>query len=324
MRMRLSGLEVDGISKWYGAHRALDSVSFEVRPGELFGFVGGNGAGKTTAMRIIIGVLEKDAGTVRWHGETATPKIRAGFGYMPEERGLYPKMTVADHLVYLAQLHGLPRQDALASMRQWTERLGIAWYRNKAVETLSLGNQQRVQLAAALVHHPSFLLLDEPFSGLDPLAVDAMSEVLREKAAEGVPVLFSSHQLDLVEALCDRVGIIVGGSLVACASVGELSADGGVQLYIEVDGAPENWLDEIEGIETARAEGPGMVLRVGEAFDESRLVHHALSVGHLRAFHRRRKGLPELFRHYVSAEQTVTDQASGHAPASLAGKKVTA
>ncbi|MFI0966050.1 ABC transporter ATP-binding protein [Streptomyces sp. NPDC021080] len=297
------GLEVDSVSKWYGPRRALHSISFGVAPGELFGFVGGNGAGKTTTMRIVVGVLESDGGAVRWDGEDATPEIRAGVGYMPEERGLYPKMTVGDHLVYLARLHGLPRQEAVVSMLHWTDRLDVDRYRDKEIETLSLGNRQRVQLAAALVHRPSFLLLDEPFSGLDPLAVDTMSDILREKTAEGVPVLFSSHQLDLVERLCDRVGIVADGALVACGTVDELSADGGTHLYIEVDGASPDWLERVEGIESARPEGAGTAVRLRAGHDENRLVRHALSAGNLRAFHRRRAGLPELFRHYVSAGQ---------------------
>ncbi|MGW1146484.1 ABC transporter ATP-binding protein [Streptomyces sp. NPDC002454] len=312
--MRTRGLEVDGVSKRYGTHRALDSVSFEVRPGEVFGFVGGNGAGKTTTMRIVIGVLEQDGGTVRWQGRAVSAGDRAGFGYMPEERGLYPKMTVADHLVYLARLHGLPRREARDSMLRWTERLDVAGHRDQAVETLSLGNQQRVQLAASLVHSPSFLLLDEPFSGLDPLAVDTMSEVLREKAAEGVPVLFSSHQLDLVERLCDRVGIIAAGAVVACGTVAELGAGAGDRLYVEVDGAPDDWVDriaEVEGVETARPDGSGAALGVVADFDEARLVHRILSLGRLRAFHRRRAGLPELFRHHVSARSVPTPADGG-------------
>jgi ABC-2 type transport system ATP-binding protein len=192
-------LDIDSISKRYGDHLALDSMSFTVSPGEMFGFVGSNGAGKTTTMRIVVGVLSPDSGAVRW-GET--PVIRQDttrFGYMPEERGLYPKMTVAKHLIYLGRLHGMSASAAQSSMVRWTDRLHISDHRTKTIDSLSLGNQQHVQLAAALIHDPDVLILDEPFSGLDPVAVDAMSGVLREKAAQGVPVLFSSHQLDLVE-----------------------------------------------------------------------------------------------------------------------------
>src|SRR5690348_11727270 len=201
-------LELDGLHKRYGDRVALDGVTFKVKPGELYGFVGTNGAGKTTTMRITLGVLEADAGTVRWNGRPVDAEVRRTFGYMPEERGLYPKMRVRDQLCYLAELHGLTRAAAAKAAGYWMERLSVAERAGDRVEALSLGNQQRVQLAAALVHHPAVLVLDEPFSGLDPVGVDALAEVLRERADQGVPVVFSSHQLDLVERLCDAVGII--------------------------------------------------------------------------------------------------------------------
>jgi len=208
-------LDIDGVSKAYGDVVALRELTFEVRAGELFGFVGSNGAGKTTAMRAILGVLAIDGGEVRWAGEPLTLAVRRQIGYMPEERGLYPRMKVAEQLEYLAKLHGMSPGAAKKSVERWTERLGVAGRRGDEVQKLSLGNQQRVQLAASLVHDPHILVMDEPFSGLDPVAVDVMSQVLREKAAEGIPVLFSSHQLDLVERLCDRVGIVRSGQMVA-------------------------------------------------------------------------------------------------------------
>jgi ABC-2 type transport system ATP-binding protein len=195
-------------------------VSFSVEPGQMFGFVGPNGAGKTTTMRIVMGVLDPDAGNVTWRGEPVDFDVRRRFGYMPEERGLYPKMRVHDQLAYLASLHGVGDPD------RWIERLGLAERAGDRVEELSLGNQQRVQLAAALVHEPEVLVLDEPFSGLDPVGVDVLSGVLTEYAATGVPVVFSSHQLDLVERLCEAVAIIKDGRLVASGSVEELRGPG--------------------------------------------------------------------------------------------------
>ncbi|WP_086839536.1 ABC transporter ATP-binding protein, partial [Amycolatopsis kentuckyensis] len=234
-------LEIDRISKRYGAKVALDGVSFDVRAGELFGFVGSNGAGKTTTMRIALGVLAADGGEVRFDGKPVTHETRTHIGYMPEERGLYPKMKVLDQLVYLAELHGLSANEAHRNAETWITRLGLAERRKDEVQKLSLGNQQRVQLAAALVHDPAVLVLDEPFSGLDPLAVDVMSGVLREKAAAGVPVVFSSHQLDLVERLCDRVGIIRGGRMVAVGTVGELTSGARSKLVVTAPAAPAGW-----------------------------------------------------------------------------------
>src|SRR4051795_1998490 len=241
-------LEIDHVSKRYGKKIALDGVTFDVRAGELFGFVGSNGAGKTTTMRITLGVLQADGGEVRFDGEPITHETRTHIGYMPEERGLYPKMKVLEQLVYLAELHGLPATEAHRNAENWITRLGLADRRKDEVQKLSLGNQQRVQLAAALVHDPAVLVLDEPFSGLDPLAVDVMSGVLREKAAAGVPVVFSSHQLDLVERLCGRVGIIRGGRMVAVGTVAELTAGASSKLVVTAPAAHAGWAAGLAGV----------------------------------------------------------------------------
>ncbi len=222
----MSVLEIDHVSKSYAAVRALHELTFDVRAGEIFGFVGSNGAGKTTAMRIMLGVLAADAGEVRWNGTPLDLEARRTVGYMPEERGLYPKMKVGEQLRFFARLHGMSDDEAAEAVDRWTDRLGVGTRRGDNVEKLSLGNQQRVQLAAALVHNPLVLVLDEPFSGLDPVAVDVMSDVLRERAAAGVPVIFSSHQLDLVERLCDRVGIIRAGSMETVGTIDELRRTG--------------------------------------------------------------------------------------------------
>jgi ABC-2 type transport system ATP-binding protein len=294
-------LEVDKISKRYGAVMALQNMTFEVRPGELFGFVGSNGAGKTTAMRIILGVLSADSGEVRWDGAPVTLETRRRIGYMPEERGLYPKMKVFDQLVYLAELHGLSARQAHQAADIWTARLGISDRDTDEVQKLSLGNQQRVQLAAALVHDPDVLVLDEPFSGLDPVAVDIMSSVLREKANAGVPVIFSSHQLDLVERLCDRVGIVQNGSLVACGSVDELRTSGNRQLVIKAPNAPIGWADELPGVmRSSQAAGSRTVLEVAPIVDDQQVLHAAIATGPVREFMWRQPSLTELFRDVVA------------------------
>ena len=205
---------------------ALGGVSFTVEAGQMFGFVGPNGAGKTTTMRIVLGVLAADRGEVLFGGRPVDFEMRTRFGYMPEERGLYPKMRVRDQLVYLARLHGRDAASAAASADDWIERLGLTDRAGDRVEQLSLGNQQRVQLAAALVHEPELLVLDEPFSGLDPVGVDVLSGVLADYASRGVPVVFSSHQLELVERLCEAVAIIKDGRLVASGTVEELRGPG--------------------------------------------------------------------------------------------------
>ena len=229
-------LELVDLSRRYGATVALDGLSLQAHEGKLLGFVGPNGAGKTTAMRIALGVLEPDAGEVRWQGRPVRREEQRGFGYMPEERGLYPKMRADRQLRYLAELHGRPPAEAAAAVERWTERLGLGEQAERPVEELSLGNQQRVQLAAALVHDPRLLILDEPFSGLDPIGTEVMSEVLRERAAEGVAVIFSSHQLELVERLCDDVAIVSRGRIVAAGAVEELRTERSrPRLRVEVD-----------------------------------------------------------------------------------------
>jgi len=295
-----TGLEIDRVSKRYGDVVALRDMTFEVRPGELFGFVGSNGAGKTTTMRIALGVLAADAGQVRWAGERVNLETRRHIGYMPEERGLYPRMKVAEQLAYLARLHGLTAKAAAASVQTWLERLGVAARRDDEVQKLSLGNQQRVQLAAALVHDPSILVLDEPFSGLDPVAVDVMSQVLLEKCAAGVPTVFSSHQLDLVERLCDRVGIVRDGQMVACGRIDELRAGGNEQLVVDAPAAPPDWAADLPGVTVHHYEGHRTVLELQPGTDDQTVLRAALATGPVREFARRRPSLTELFRNVVT------------------------
>jgi ABC-2 type transport system ATP-binding protein len=297
-----AGLEIDNVSKRYGDVIALSDMTFEVRPGELFGFVGSNGAGKTTTMRIALGVLAADSGQVRWAGEPITLSTRRRFGYMPEERGLYPKMKVLDQLVYLARLHGLSANAAHRSAEDWIARLGLRGRRTDEVQKLSLGNQQRVQLAAALIHDPEVLVLDEPFSGLDPVAVDVMSQVLKEKTAAGIPVVFSSHQLDLVERLCDRVGIVNKGRMVACGTVDDLRGGAPAELVVHAPRAPLGWASGISGVTVVSEDDGRVTLRVEDWVDDQEILKAALETGPVHEFSRHRPALTELFRNVVAEE----------------------
>ncbi len=296
----MSSLFIDRLTKRFGEFTALDSMSFEVGSGEIFGFVGSNGAGKTTTMRIVLGVLSADSGQVSWQGRPLDLVSRRTVGYMPEERGLYPRMTVGEQLVYLARLHGLARSSATDAMERWTERLGIADRQTDEVMRLSLGNQQRVQLAAALIHQPDILVLDEPFSGLDPVAVDVMSEVLREQADRGVPVLFSSHQLDLVERLCDRVGIVRAGRMEADGTIEELRATAVPRWELVSDAAPAGWAGSVTGVRVVSEDGPRTVVETGIDGADQQALAAALAYGPVRAFGPVRPSLTELFRHVVS------------------------
>jgi len=299
-------LEIDRVSKRYGDVIALHGIAFEVRAGEIFGLVGSNGAGKTTAMRIVLGVLEADEGAVRWDGREIGLETRRRIGYMPEERGLYPRMRVAEQLVYLARLHGMTPAEARASVDRWVERLGVAGRRDDDVIKLSLGNQQRVQLAAALVHDPEILVLDEPFSGLDPVAVDVMSGVLRDKAGAGVPVMFSSHQLDLVQRLCDRVGIVGRGRMVAVGTVDELRAQGQEELVVRAPAAPPGWAAALAGVTVLDESGGSTRLALHDGADDQVILRAALETGPVHEFIRARPSLTDLFRHIVSAGEEHT------------------
>ena len=215
-------LAVDGLSQTFGDRRALSDVTFEVLPGRVTGLLGPNGAGKTTLMRILFGVIRPDAGSLSWRDRPVTAADRTAWGYMPQERGLYVEMRVLDHLVWLARLHGVDAVSARATARDLLERLDLAGRADDRIRDLSGGMAQRVQLAAAMVHHPDLLVLDEPFAGLDPTAVVFLSDVIRSHVAEGKALLFSSHQLDLVEALCETIVMLDHGRVVLQGDLAEL------------------------------------------------------------------------------------------------------
>jgi ABC-2 type transport system ATP-binding protein len=298
-------LELNGLTRRYGDRVALQDLSFSVADGQLFGFVGPNGAGKTTAMRIVLGVLAPDAGEVRFRGAPVDAAARRRFGYMPEERGLYPKMRVRDQLVYLARLHGLDPKEATTAADGWIERLGLAERAGDRVEKLSLGNQQRVQLAAALVHAPDVLVLDEPFSGLDPVGVDVMSGVLAEQTARGVPVLFSSHQLELVERLCEAVAIVKDGRLVASGPVEALRARGAEErprVRVELAATPAvAWLDGLPGARAVERLPSGAVVELSDGVPPDRVLDAARAAGSVTHFSLERPTLSQLFREAVAA-----------------------
>jgi ABC-2 type transport system ATP-binding protein len=239
-------LELDDLHRRFGDVQALDGMTFRVPPRTMFGFLGPNGAGKTTAMRAILGVTSLDAGSIRFDGGPVDDRARRRFGYVPEERGLYPSMRVLDQLQYFGRLHDMDAPAARRAGEQLCRRLGLSERLHAKVEELSLGNQQRVQLAAALVHDPELLVLDEPCSGLDPVGVDDLSETLVERAAAGATIVFSSHQLDLVEHLCEEVAIVDHGRLVAFGAVSELAHGGATRLAVRVAGdTAGRWADAL-------------------------------------------------------------------------------
>ena len=292
-------LQIRDLSKRYADVVALDWASFDVAPGRIVGFLGPNGAGKTTTMRAIFGLVRPDGGEVRWKGRSVGPAERARFGYMPEERGLYPKMKVLDELAYFAQLSGISGAEARTAAAGWLERLGLGDRADARLEVLSHGNQQRVQLAAALVHNPELAMLDEPFSGLDPLGVESLAELLVEIAATGVAVLFSSHQLDLVEDVCQDVVIINHGKIVLAGAVGELKASSTHRsLEVAVNGDP--WVPILPGgTITSKQDGHVRVL-VDASLDLGEILRDARGVGEVTRFSYEPPSLTDLFLEAVS------------------------
>ncbi|MEQ4305182.1 ATP-binding cassette domain-containing protein [Plantactinospora sp. B6F1] len=289
-------LRVASVDRSYGDRRVLDDISFEVAPGRMTGFVGANGAGKTTSMRIILGLLAADSGTVTWNGEPITRAVRQRFGYMPEERGLYPKMKIREQLVYLGRLYGLTALAARRSVDDLLDRVGLAERANDPLEKLSLGNQQRAQIAAALVHDPELLILDEPFSGLDPIAVEMIAGVLRERADRGVPVLFSSHQLDVVERLCDDLVIIAAGAVRASGSRAELRSRYAAPHYQLVTDGDAGWVRDLPGISIVDLDGARVVIELAVPDDDQAVLRAALARGPVRAFGPIVPSLAEIFR----------------------------
>lgn len=292
-------LELVNVNRSFGGTRVLRDVTFSIAHGRMTGFVGANGAGKTTTMRIILGVLSADSGTVTRDGRPLETADRRRFGYMPEERGLYPKMKVAEQIVYLARLHGLNPAAAQRNAATLLDQLGLGERADTTVESLSLGNQQRAQIAAALVHDPEILVLDEPFSGLDPIAVETVQGVLKERAARGVPVLFSSHQLDIVERLCDDLVVIAEGAIRASGSREKLRAEFGESRY-ELEATSDiAWVRGTPGIEIEALDGATVTFRADTADAAQNLLRTALERGGVARFAPQEPSLAQIFHEVI-------------------------
>lgn len=292
-------IHIEQVNRSFGSTQVLRDVDFTIKPGLMTGFVGGNGAGKTTTMRILLGVLEPSSGRITVDGNPIDANYRAGIGYMPEERGLYPKMPVLEQIVYLARLHGVSKQRATERAEALLERLGLAERMKDDLESLSLGNQQRAQIAAALTHEPHALVLDEPFSGLDPMAVENTLEVLRDVANTGAPVLFSSHQLDVVERLCDELVIIADGEIRAAGSREEIrEAHTSPTWNLETD-ADTGWVRGIPGIEVVEFDGGFVRFRAPDADAADAVLREALARGGVRSFAPHRPPLTQIFQEVI-------------------------
>ncbi|HVC88124.1 MAG TPA: ATP-binding cassette domain-containing protein [Gaiellaceae bacterium] len=293
-------LTLSHANKHFGAVRALDDCSFAVERGRMVGFLGPNGAGKTTAMRAIFGLVELDSGVILWDEQPVGPTPRLRFGYMPEERGLYPRMPVRDQLAYFGSLHGLDDRSARVAADEWLDRLDLAGRGDARLEELSHGNQQRAQLAATLLHQPELLVLDEPFAGLDLIAVKALAEILRGEAARGAAVLFSSHQLDLVEDICEDVAIIDHGRVVATGAVASLKrVSRRRQIEVQLENARPGWLPDVAGVELSTRSNGRLRLLASRDVDPQRVLIEAKRAGDVVAFTYGPPSLADIFLELV-------------------------
>ena len=309
-------LLIDSISKRFGEVQALDDVSLEIKPGEVFGFLGANGAGKTTAMRIVLDILRPDSGTVAWNGTLNTQLPRETWGYLPEERGLYAKMNVLEQLVFFAKLHGVKPKAAEGETREWLERFRIPEYANMRAEQLSKGNQQKIQFIAAILHDPQVLLMDEPFSGLDPVNVALLKEAFLEMKARGKTLVFSTHQMETVEELCESIAILDRGRVVVAGTVRDVRRSTGRQMVrVAVEGDSEMaWLGALDGVRVTRRGQDYTEAEVAPDHDPGAVLKAALSRGcKVRHFEMTDPSLEQIFIEHVgqidASERTLAPKA---------------
>nr|WP_263328424.1 ABC transporter ATP-binding protein [Neobacillus sp. Marseille-Q6967] len=294
-------LKLNHVTKKFGQFTAVNELSLEIPEKEMFGFLGANGAGKTTTFRMILGLLDPSGGTITWKGAPINYSTSHLVGYLPEERGLYPKLKVRDQVVYLARLRGMPKKEALMELTSWLERFKIPEYENKKVEELSKGNQQKIQFIAAVIHKPELLILDEPFSGLDPVNVEMLKDAVLALKQNGTTIVFSSHQMHHVEEMCEHLCILHRGSPVVHGSLKEIKrAFGKKNLVIHAD-FPLEFLKETKGVVKSKSTTEGIHLQIeGEAVAE-RILKEIVNKGFIRKFELEEPSLNDIFIEKVGA-----------------------
>ncbi len=291
-------LLIEDISKSFANVQAVRNLSMKVESGEIFGFLGPNGAGKTTTIRMILDILRPDSGHITWNGTPVSEIPRKAWGYLPEERGLYPKMTVEDQLIFLARLYGMPKNIARRELDEWLERFQITTYRKKKVEELSKGNQQKVQFLATILHEPEILIMDEPFSGLDPVNVNLLKDAFLEMHRRGKTIIFSTHQMETVEELCENISIINKGQVVVEGSVRQIKHSAGrTVVRLALDNDPEIfWLDQIPGVTVTKRRQDYVEMNLAPPATTDQILQAALQRGgHISRFELAEPSLTDLF-----------------------------
>jgi ABC-2 type transport system ATP-binding protein len=275
------GLMLRSVSKSFGSFQAIKDLTMDVREGALFGFLGANGAGKTTTMRMILDILHPDSGSINWNGRDVRQVPRHAWGYLPEERGLYPKMRVDEQLLFLARLNGLSKQAAEKALTEWLERFQMSANRKKKIEELSKGNQQKVQFLATILHDPTILVMDEPFSGLDPVNANVLKEVLLEMHQRGKTIIFSTHQLEQAEELCQDIVIINKGQSVIQGSLREVKRQQGRQVVrLKLENDPEaRWHEQLPGVQVTKRREDYIEMQIQANLNPNVIVEAALHHG---------------------------------------------
>lgn len=308
-------LSIENVLKVYQSHTALNHASFKVIKGSIFGLLGPNGAGKTTLIRIITGITRADEGRILLDGTELNAHHPNEIGYMPEERGLYKKMKVAEQLMYLAQLKGMNYDDARKSIRFWFERLGMADWWNKKIEELSKGMQQKVQFVATVAHNPKLLILDEPFTGLDPINADLLKEEIYKLNQKGVSIVFSTHRMEQVEEICDDIVLINKGEILLNDSVESVRKKYKENKFVLETNLPATDWQLPPGFEEVDAENNSRIFRVHPGHHSNELLSHLIHQNiDIQSFKEVLPGLNEIFIRLVTSENqhSITPKSNGH------------
>lgn len=294
-------LVIDHVTKRFGNFTAVDGLNLTIPKNEIFGFLGGNGAGKTTTFRMLLGLLDKTEGKITWNNEEIDYNKSHLIGYLPEERGLYPKLTVKNQIIYLAKLRGMPKSESLPALEMWLERFKVPEYMNKKVEELSKGNQQKIQFISAVIHKPELLILDEPFSGLDPVNVEMLKNAVLDLKDEGTTIVFSSHQMATVEELCENLCILLNGKPVVEGKLGDIKRSFGKKnLRIHADYSLD-FLKDFPGVVKVKRLAEGMELQIESEAISQDIFQALQSRGFIRKFELEEPSLNDIFIEKVGA-----------------------
>ncbi|MFE7061513.1 ABC transporter ATP-binding protein [Sutcliffiella sp. NPDC057660] len=294
-------LQIEGVTKKFGKHVAVNDLTLEIPESQMFGFLGANGAGKTTTFRMVLGLLEPTAGRISWAGKPITYKESEIVGYLPEERGLYPKLTVKEQMIYLGRLRGMGKPEILKELELWLERFRVPEYLNKKVEELSKGNQQKIQFIASTIHRPKLLILDEPFSGLDPLNVELLKEAVVDLKNQGTSIVFSSHRMEHVEELCEHLCIMHHGKPVVHGALRDIKRSFGRKNVIIHADFDLEFLGNLPGVTNTKKTAEGMIVQVNDEEVSQDILQQITGRGYVRKFILEEPSLNDIFIEKVGA-----------------------